>query len=173
MKKLSLIILGFIIGALATYFFCPRQMDDMPEMKTKIVKPKGVITPVQAKALNDNWTKYRKAAVDSAAQRQGREKDDRSAWWSVDAIENYIAYSKHQTDSLGYKLTGLRVYLGVYGNNAGQAKKNLTTMFVVPTIKGTTAKASTNPFSFVQREEDCPECLPLNAGSGGGSGYPK
>lgn len=172
MKKLSLIIFGFIVGAFATYFFCPRQVDDVPPM-TGIVKPKGVITPDQAKALNNNWTKYRQAAVDSAAKKQGRDKDDRSTWWSIDDIENYIAYSKQQTDSLGYGLTGLRVYLGVYGENAGRAKKNLTTMFIVPTVKGGKAKASTNPFSIsLQNNGDCPECPPMNEGQGNNGGYP-
>ncbi|MFD1613749.1 hypothetical protein [Gelatiniphilus marinus] len=172
MKKLSYIILGIIIGALATYYYCPRQIDDGA---TEIVKPKGVITPDQAMALNNNWTKYRKAAVDSAAARQGREIDDRSTWWSIKNIENYIAYSKKQTDSLGYTITGLRVYLGVYGENAGRTKRNLTTMFVVPTVKKAKDKASMNPFAFQDEdEEDCEECEPLNEGGngGGGSGYP-
>lgn len=170
MKKLSYIILGIIIGALATYYYCPRQIDDGV---VEIVKPKGVITPDQAKALNNNWTKYRQAAVDSAASRQGREKDDRSTWWSIADVENYIAYSKKQTDSLGYTITGLRMYLGVYGENAGQAKKNLTTMFMVPTIKKGMDKASMNPFAFQNEDEDCDECGPLNHGGGGGGGYPQ
>lgn len=172
MKKLSYIILGFIIGALATYYFCPRQTDDGMG-GIEIVKPKGVITPDQAKALNNNWTEYRKAAVDSAARRQGREIDNRSTWWSIDDVENYIAFSKQQTDSLGYKITGLRVYLGVYGKNAGQAERDLTTMFVVPTVKKAKDKASMNPFIFQGEEGDCPECPPLNHGNGGGGGYPQ
>lgn len=171
MKKLSYIILGFIIGALATYYFCPRQIDDGVD-GIEIVKPKDVITPDQAKILNNNWTEYRKAAVDSAAARQGREIDNRSTWWSIKNIENYIAYSKQQTDSLGYGLTGLRVYLGVYGKNAGQTKRDLTTMFIVPTVKKVKDKASMNPFNF-QEEGDCPECPPLNEGHGGGRGYPQ
>ena len=173
MKKLSYIILGFLIGAFATYYLCPRQVQDM-QAEVKIIKPKGVITPTQAKALNNNWTKYREAAVDSAARQQGRNKDDRSTWWSLDDIENYIAYSKNQTDSLGYAMTGMRVYLGVYGKNAGQSKKDLTTMFMVPTVKKATAKASITPFSLsLQNNGDCPTCPPLNNGQGGGGSYPQ
>lgn len=172
MKKLSYIILGFIIGAFATYYFCPRQTDD-GMAAAEIVKPKGVITPGQAKTLNNNWTEYRKAAVDSAARKQGRDVDNRSTWWSIDDVENYIAYSKKQTDSLGYSITGLRVYLGVYGEDAGRTKKDLTTMFVVPTIKNATSKASMNLFNFQDEDEDCPECMPLNEGHGGGGSYPQ
>ncbi len=82
--------------------------------------------------------RFREAAVDSAAKKQGRNKDDRSTWWSIDDIENYIAFAKNQTDSLDYGITGIRVYLGVYGDNAGRTKKNLSTMFLVPTVKKNT-----------------------------------
>lgn len=172
MKKLAYIILGFIIGAIITYYFCPRELD--MDIETKIVKPKGVISIKAAKELNKNWTDFREAAVDSAAKKQGRNKDDRSSWWSIDDIENYIAYAKEQTDSLNYGMTGIRVYLGVYGKNAGQSKKDLTTMFLVPTIKKGKAQASMNPFNMtIQKDEDCAECDPLNDGGGSGNGYPQ
>lgn len=171
MKKLSYIILGFIIGALATYYFCPRDLGE-EMVDVKVIKPKGVISPGQAKKLNNNWSEFREAAVDSAAKRQGRDKDNRSTWWSIDDIENYLAYAKQQTDSLKYDISGIRVYLGVYGDNAGRTKKNLSTMFIVPTIKGK-AKASMSPVNFQgEGNGDCEECDPLNAGGGGHGGYP-
>lgn len=173
MKKLVLIILGFIIGAVLTYYFCPRP-HEVTHIDTKIVKPKGVISTNVAKELNKNWTDFREAAVDSAAKKQGRNKDDRSTWWSIDDIENYIAFAKNQTDSLDYSITGIRVYLGVYGDNAGRTKKNLSTMFLVPTVKKNTIQASINPFNmFVQKGDDCPECEPLNDGQGGSGTYPQ
>ncbi|MEC3908773.1 hypothetical protein VOI54_17225 [Tamlana sp. 2201CG12-4] len=173
MKKLTYIILGFIIGAVLTYYFCPRPVE-MQTSETKIVKPNGVISIDKAKELNNNWTDYRQAAVDSAAQKQGRKKDDRSVFWSIEDIENYLVYAKNQTDSLGYDMSGIRIYLGVYGENAGQLKKNLTTMFIVPTISKQLAQASMNPMNMgLQNGGDCPECSPLNAGSGGNGGYPQ
>lgn len=173
MKKTVYLILGFIIGALLTYYFCPRDLGKTTA-EIKIIKPKGVIPSGQAKKLNDNWTAFREAAVDSAAKKQGRNKDDRSTWWSIDDIENYIAFAKNQTDSLDYSITGIRVYLGVYGDNAGRTKKNLSTMFLVPTVKKNTIQASMNPFNmFVQKGDDCPECEPLNDGQGGSGTYPQ
>ncbi|WP_445731801.1 hypothetical protein [Mariniflexile sp.] len=168
MKNIAYIILGIIIGALATYFFCPRQMENGD---IKIVKPKGVITVEKAWELDDNWTEFRQAAVDSAAKKQGRDKDNRWTHWSLDDIENYLAFAKHQSDSLGYKMTGIRVYLGVYGKNADVSKKDLTTMFMVPT--GKKARAGANSFfsSAVGNEEDVPGGSPLNEGSGGKEGY--
>ena len=172
MKKLAYIILGFIIGAVLTYYFCPRDLGE-ETLHTKIIKPKGLVSPGQAKKLNDNWTKFREAAVDSAAKKQGRNKDNRSTWWSIEDIENYIKFAKNQTDSLQYNLTGIRVYLGVYGDNAGRTKKNLSTMFLIPTVKKRKAEASMNSFNMIlQKGDDCEECDGLNDGTGGNNGYP-
>lgn len=169
MKKLIYIILGFIIGAILTYYFCPRQIEQIP---AKIVKPKGVIKPEEAKELNANWTLYRKAAVDSAAQKQGRNQDDRSTWWSLEDIENYLVYAKNQSDSLGYDMTGVRIYLGVYGNNAGQTKKDYTTMFIVPTGDKLKSQASSSlGFMPPQSGENVPGADPLNGGTGGKTSY--
>lgn len=167
MKKASYVLIGIIIGALATYFFCPRQTENPTD---KIVKPKGVITQAQAKELNANWTLHRKRAVDSAAERQGRKQDDRSTYWALEDVENYLAYAKNQADSLGYDMTGVRVYLGVYGKNAGQTKKNLTTMFLVPTGKKSLSSANSIDIMLPPPSSDLP-IDPLNEGTGGPDGY--
>ncbi|APY12480.1 hypothetical protein BWZ22_15185 [Seonamhaeicola sp. S2-3] len=172
MKNLRPLIIGIIIGALATYFFCPRQsIEEGNNPPKKIVKPKGVISVEAAKILNNNWNKERKQAVDSAARRYGREKDNRWVWWPVEDVENYLTYAKHYSDSIGYNMTGLRVYLGVYGNIKGSKKQNLTTMFVVPT--GNKAQSNASTLNFLPpTEEDIP-IPPLNNGSGGNQNYPQ
>lgn len=172
MKKLSYIILGFILGALLTYYFCPKQ-DDMKAIEAKTVKPNGVISVKEAIALNDNWTNERQKAVDSAAQSYGREKDDRSTWWSLADIENYLDFAKNEAESLGYNMSGIRVYLGVYGEDAGQSKKNLTTMFIVPTGEKSLAEANMSLFRLPPNDPDVPGGSPLNNGSGGNGGYPQ
>ena len=50
MKKTSLFFLGIILGALATYFFCPRLPEDKV-IKTTFAKPMGIISQAQAKEL--------------------------------------------------------------------------------------------------------------------------
>lgn len=169
MKKLLYIIFGFIIGALVTYFFCPRQVAENP---IKIVKPKGVISVEKAKELNANWTLHRKAAVDSAAKKQGRNQDDRSAYWDLETIKNYLNYAKFEADSLGYNMSGIRIYLGVYGDNAGQTKKNLTTMFIVPTGSKNKSEATSINFKLQDGKGDL-SIKPLNEGTGGQGGYPQ
>ncbi len=168
MKKLIYLILGFLVGAVLTYYFCPRPEGQEPI--TKIVKPKGVISVEQATILSDNWTRYRKAAVDSAAQAQGREQDDRSVFWSLEDVQQYLEYAKHYSDSLGYRMTGIQVYLGVYGKEAGPEKSNLTTMFMAPTGVKYDSKSSSTPFKL--RGDDKPPVPPLNEGTGSNGGYP-
>ncbi|WP_303315254.1 hypothetical protein Q4Q34_15865 [Flavivirga abyssicola] len=176
MKKLSYIVLGLVIGAVLTYYFCPRNpeldaMETKLDTEAKIVKPRGVIKQAYAKELNKNWTKYRKPAVDSCAAMGGHKQDDRSVWWSAKELKHYLRYSKKQADSLNYKITGYRVYLGVYGQEAGPKKCNLSTMFLVPTGEKRHAEASMNPFNFVGNDSDLP-IPPLNRGHGGSGGYP-
>ena len=176
MKKLSYIILGFIIGAALTYYFCPRNpeldaMETRMKMAEEFEMPEGLIERDDAQKLNNNWTEYREGAVDTAAQRQGRKKDNRWTSWTLKEIKNYLAYSKEAAEELGYDMTGIRVYLGVYGAHAGSSKKNLTTMFIVPTGKKNNDNASMMPFVFQGDDEDIP-LLPLNKGSGGSGGYP-
>ncbi|MDD7886159.1 hypothetical protein [Flavivirga sp. 57AJ16] len=172
MKKFSYIILGFIIGAVLTYYFCSMDID-VKSMSTKFEIPDGVIERDRAQNLNNNWTEYREAAVDSAAQQQGRKKDNRWTSWKLKDIENYLAYSKNEAERLGYNMTGIRVYLGVYGENAGSSKKNLTTMFIVPTGKKLHDTASMLPSSLRGDEEEDIPTPPLNRGGGGSGGYPQ
>ncbi|WP_406683753.1 hypothetical protein N1F78_13830 [Seonamhaeicola sp. MEBiC1930] len=171
MKNLRPLILGIIIGALATYFFCPRQAGKEENVVTaEILKPKGVITVEQALELNDNWTKYRKPAVDSCitAQTQGKIKvDDRSVGWSVKDIKDYLIYAETEADKFGYSMDSIRVYLGVYGANAPH-KANYTTMFIAPKGQKLTAEASSIPFVLPTQFPGTP---PLNDGSGGDDDY--
>ena len=166
MKKFLLLLVGFVLGALAMYYYCCTKIEK-PVEKLAIVKPKGLITPDQAKALDANWTKSRKRAVDSAAGRP----DNRSSWWSLEDIQNYITYAKNQSDSLGYQMNGIRVYLGVYPGNAPNGKADYTTMFMVPTGRKMHSDSNFNLFNVLMQtnEGDIPGGDGLNDG---GNGYP-
>ncbi|MFC4722046.1 hypothetical protein ACFO5O_06920 [Geojedonia litorea] len=169
MKKSILFLLGFLLGAVATYFYCCGYLSIAEE---EIVKPIGVITPAQAKVLDANWTKTRKNAVDSAAGRP----DNRSSWWSLEDIQNYLAYAENQAGSLGYEMDGIRVYLGVYPNSAAEGKADYTTMFVVPTGKKSHSESSFSLFSWSMQNggDNIPGGDVLNDGDPGdppGSGY--
>lgn len=119
-------------------------------------KPKGVITETEAKDLDANWTNTRQKAVDAAAGKP----DNRSSWWSLEDMRNYLDYAETQAKDLGYAMSGVRVYLGVYGKDAPEDKANYTTMFIAPTgeplVKNETKAAAKN--------EDIPGGDSLNSG---------
>ena len=160
MKNLRPLFFGIIIGALATYFFCPRQAaeEESVAAKAEVVKPKGVITVAQAKELNYNWTKFRKPAIDSITQRMVGKDDYRSAWWSLQDVEDYIAYIKQETQNDGEIFTGLRVYFGVYGEHISSSNKDLSTMFIVPTGAKKVEKASMININPIEFPEACLGC---------------
>mgnify|MGYP001115486838 CR=1 FL=1 len=161
MKKFSLLILGILIGAFATYFLCPSCSVDDTEVA--IVKPNGVISIAEAIALDKNWTDTRKKAVDSVAGKA----DNRSAWYSFDDMYNYLSYAKQECKDLGYDMDGVRIYLGVYGDNAPKGKAGYTTMFIVPTGTVSLSKGSSLPSLLPPDSGDVPNGPPLDKGSAG------
>jgi hypothetical protein len=172
MKKLGPIILGIIIGAVLTYYFCPRQSDDKPTMHVESKIPKDTITVAQAKILSKNWEQNNPTEVDSTLEVEGSKKKIRSVWWSLDEVNEYLVYAKAKSDSLGYNMTGIRVYLGNYGKNADVSKKNRNTMFIVPTGVSIISKASSINLFSPPSDGDIP-APPLNNGTGGDGSYPQ
>lgn len=172
MKKLGSIILGFIIGAVLTYYFCPRPEGDMPTMHAENKIPKDTISVAQAKILSNNWEKNNQTEIDSTIELEGSKKKTRSVWWSLDEVNEYLTYAKAKSDSLGYTMTGVRVYLGNYGNVKNPTKKNRNTMFIVPTGPRKTSKASSLNVFLPPTDNDIPT-PPLNDGTGGNGGYPQ
>ena len=173
MKKLGSIILGFIIGAVLTYYFCPRPTDDnMHTMDVEMKAPKDTISVAQAKILSKNWEQRNPIEVDSTLEVEGSRKKIRSVWWSLDEINEYLAFAEVESKKLGYTMTGVRVYLGNYGKNPNPALKNRNTMFIVPTGPRKTSKASSLNVILPPTDDDIPG-PPLNNGTGGSGGYPQ
>lgn len=170
MKKLAYIILGFVIGAILTYKFCPREAVDTLYISYKT--PKDTITVRQATKLSDNWAKYNPTEMDSLIEVEGSKKVTRSVWWSLKDVNEYLIYAKEKSDSLGYNMTGIRVYLGNYGKNVDASKKNRNTMFIVPTGNKNKSKASSLSVFLPPTDNDIP-APPLNDGTGSGNGYPQ
>ena len=170
MKKLGLIILGFIIGVVLTYFFCPRQGSGNP-IEHGYVAPKDTVSVKEAKVLSDNWAKCNATQIDSIIHVVGSRNVTRSVEWSLEEINEYLVYAKAKSDSLGYTMTGVRVYLGNYGDVKDPTKKNRNTMFIVPTGPRNTSKASSLNIALPPHDEDIP-APPLNNAAGGEGGYP-
>ncbi|WP_405292852.1 hypothetical protein [Algibacter sp. Ld11] len=172
MKNLVCIILGFVIGAALTYYFCPRPLEGAV---AEIDNPTGTITILEATELSANWEKNNPKEIDSTIELDdnSKRKPMRSVMWSLKNIEDYIAFAEKESDSVGYTMTGLRVYLGNYGKNGKPGKKNRNTMFVVPTGHKKTDKASSLNISFFGDADDDIPVDPLNEAGGGETGYPR
>ncbi|SFD35680.1 hypothetical protein [Algibacter pectinivorans] len=172
MKKLGSVIFGFIIGAILTYYFCPRPLGDKPTKGSEYVIPKDTISVAEAKVFSANWEKNNETEIDSTIELEGPRKKMRSVWWSLKEVNQYLAYAKAKSDTLGYKMTGVRIYLGNYGDRKKGPKKNRNTMFIVPTGPKSTSKASSVNMFFPPTDPDIP-APPLNNGNGGDGPYPK
>lgn len=171
MKKLSYILIGILIGAVLTYFYCPRQDAGSGQEVTAIV-PKDTISVAKAKQFSKNWERHNPIEIDSIIEIEGSRKQMRSVWWSLDDINDYLIFAKTESDELGYNMTGLRIYLGNYGNTPDPIKKNRNTMFIVPTGSIKTSKASSININLRGDDDDIP-APPLNDGIGGDGGYPQ
>jgi hypothetical protein len=141
MKNLGSLILGIILGALAMYFYT--SIDLGVAEPIEIIKPAGLITSNQASNLDKAYNLKHTIINDSLFKKSTDGGDNRSSWWALSDIQNYVNYAKNQASDLGYTMDGLRVYLGSYPDANGET--GLTTMFFVPTGYKNTSQGSMIP----------------------------
>jgi len=102
-------------------------------------KPNGLISPSQAKALNEQFIKTRSKEMNKIVKKLTGDKKEQDAyctWFSIEELENYIAYTKEQATEKGKNLTGLNVYFGAYPTEGKHPKdSNLSTIFFAPTTE--------------------------------------
>ena len=94
--------------------------------------PKGLISPKEAKALNQQFVKSRSKEMNKIVEKLDKKpnkKDAISSWFSLEELKDYIAY----VESKSKNVNGLRVYLGAYGKKSDAKKSNMSTVFFVPT----------------------------------------
>ena len=88
MKNLGSIILGIIIGALLMYFFGSQYIDVDP-MTMAPSTPKGIISPKEAKTLDQAYNlKYR--IINDSLFKGSKTGDNRSSWWAIEDIQNIL-----------------------------------------------------------------------------------
>lgn len=166
MKNFFLFLLGLIIGAAAVYFYCCNN-----ELEESIVAPKGLITPAEAKVLDRAFDSRHQLISDSIVKRP----DNRSSWYSLKDMRDYLNYAENEAKGLGYTMDGIRVYLGAYPTDK---EVGYTTMFFVPTgiLNATNSEGSMLNFSFQGGSGDITGGKGLNAGDPGeppSSNYPQ
>ncbi len=155
MKKIVLLLFGIAIGFGICYFYFNNETTT-----ESMTKPKGVITPAEAKVLDQAFNSRHQLISDSIVKRP----DNRSAWWSLADMRDYLNYAEAQTKDLGYTMDGVRVYLGAHADVKGEV--GYTTMFFAPT--GYKSVAEGNMLgSSLQGKGDISGGDGLNAGSDG------
>ncbi|MBO3098210.1 hypothetical protein [Gelidibacter pelagius] len=167
MKNFIMLILGIVIGALAVYFYCCQ-----PKTELMVSTPKGLISPDQAKTLDQAYNERYRLISDSLVKREGG--DNRSSWYGLDEVRNYLNYAENEAKDLGYTMDGVRIYLGAHPNENGKA--GYTTMFFMPTGKSNKANAGLLDFFMQSDGGDIPGGGGLDFGNHGhppGANYPQ
>lgn len=158
MKNFALFVIGLLIGGLAVYFFYEKESQPIA---TDLIKPKGLITPSEAKTLDQAFNSRHQLISDSIVKRP----DNRSSWYAIEDLRNYLNYAENQAKDLGHTMDGIRLYLGSYPDTDN--KNGLTTLFFVPTGNENTSKGSV--ISIQNGSPDIQGADGLNLGS---NGYP-
>lgn len=173
MKKLGPIILGIIIGAAAMYFYS--QQSDEPTMVESSAPstPKGIVTPSEIKTLTQAYN-ARYDSISNIFFRGVEGGDNRSSWYALDDLQNYLDIAQSQADTLGYTMDGVRLYLGAHPDAKGVP--GYTTLLFVPTGNKRMSEGNMLYFNYQGGSPDIPGGSGLDRGSQGippGANYPQ
>ncbi|TJY33914.1 hypothetical protein [Pontimicrobium aquaticum] len=130
-----------------------------------MAKINGLISPEEAKQLNDAFTERCELISKDITKRP----DNRSSWYSLEDIKTYLQYAENQARELGYEMNGIRIYCGAYPTVDGEA--GYSTSFIVPTAYMPDGKDGSNSDG-----SDIPDGDGLNLGQQGdppGANYPQ
>jgi hypothetical protein len=125
-------------------------------------EPKNTITVKEASVLATNFNTRHEAMSELIGK-----PDNRSSWYSLSEIKEYIAYIENEGATKGLDVDGVRIYFGAYNEDRG----NYSTLVFVPTIRAKTTdnnKGEVKRFMAVEEmSEDTEKINPLNFGNGG------
>ena len=171
MKRLGPIILGIIIGAAAMYFYFhnDKNVDGMSDTPT----PKGIITPKEIKVLTEAYnTRY--DSINNTVFRGVQGGDNRSSWYSLEDLRNFLTLAEKQAGELGYTMDGVRIYPGAFPAIA--ERPGYSTFLFVPTGYLTKSEGSMATMKQGGGNGDIPGGNGLDMGGEGsppGANYPQ
>lgn len=128
-------------------------------------QPTQLISSEMASLLNKNYIEKRSVIIDSIYSM----KDANAIWYSLEELENYIAYAKKASKEKGVEIDGIRIYMGVYPDEEKYLEKaGMTTLFIVPTSD---FKVSSGGISL-QKSADSKDITGIDYLNYGSSGLP-
>lgn len=159
MKKSGYLILGFALGVIGCYFYL--SSPHKGETNDDVVVPQGLIRPLKAKTLSQAFNVRHQLISDSILKRP----DNRSSWYSLETLRNYLTYAEKQAKDSGYTMNGVRIYLGAHKNVDSLA--GYTTMFFIPTGTRNTSEGNSTLLPLAQTSSDLINNDGLNDGDPG------
>ncbi len=100
------------------------------------IDPKKVVSFQEGKELFDNYSKGNYPLINANRKKA----DSRSYWFSIQELEDYLAFLKKEMGNLDTQKMGIRIYLGTYGEGSevdGQDVSGYQTIFLYPEEKAT------------------------------------
>jgi hypothetical protein len=161
MKNFFVFLVGALIGAAIVYFICCK-----PSTLEMVTEPKGIITPNEARALDQAFNSRHQLISDSIVRRP----DNRSSWYSLADVRTYLTSAEQQAKTLGYTMNGVRIYLGAHADSGTEV--GYTTMFFIPTGTQITAEGSMSFFNMMPPPVNPPDIPGGNGLNGGSDGMP-
>jgi len=132
-------------------------------------RPKNLITKERAIELCEAHASKHEA-ISSAIGKQ----DNRSTWYSLTELKEYMAYIEAQGREKGYNVDGIRFYIGSYPeNDRASEKSNSTTVFLAPTgTKIGRQKIGRQKTIAVSQNLSSPDISDIKAFNMGSDGWP-
>ncbi|SDS49251.1 hypothetical protein SAMN04515667_2297 [Formosa sp. Hel1_31_208] len=164
MKKLGSIILGFIIGVGGMYYYTQYYGEPAVTDALAPMTPKGIVKPNEIKSLTQAYNS-RYDTISSVFFRGVEGGDNRSSWYSLTDLENYLELAANQAEDLGYTMDGVRLYLGAHP--AVKNAPGYTTILFVPTGTKNMSEGNMLYLNYQVGSPDIPGGDGLDHGSNG------
>lgn len=128
-------------------------------MADQVSAPAGTISPEDAKMLDVEYTRVRTTAIGKSLDST----ENRSVWWRLADIKQFLAYAEQEAQKNGYTLDGIRIYLGTYPSDSSNTG---TTLFMAPTGNKLSAPEKTLS-TKTTASDDIPGASAFNKGHAG------
>lgn len=124
-----------VVATLATMIFTSCSQDSLDEaskeVEAKISRPYNALNYKELVPMLEHYDETRKPVLEKAL---GHE-DTRMNYFSIETIENYLAYVKALSKEKGIKITGINFVSASYPENTTHGVPNYQTMVFMPTTE--------------------------------------